>query len=93
VAAASWGTATGYDATLEGAQCYARMGQPDAARSRFNRLLTVPAYASRAQTGINATSVVAAKARAVSKAGAAVTPASPPAAAAPAAPPTANDKK
>jgi len=93
VAAASWGTTTGYDATLEGAQCYARMGQADAARSRFDRLLTVPAYASRAQTGINSTSVVAAKARAVSKAGAAAAPASPPAAAAPAAPPTANDKK
>jgi hypothetical protein len=94
VAAASWGTAVGYDATLEGAQCYARMGQGDAARSRFNRLLTVPAYASRAQTGINATSVVAAKARAVSKSAPAAPPAAGAAQAAPATPaasPTAND--
>ena len=90
IAASAWGTTAGYDATFEGGQCYARMGQTDAARSRFDRLLTVPAYAARAQAGINATSMVAAKPRAVpSKAAASRAddkPAAPPAAAAPASP-------
>jgi hypothetical protein len=90
IAASAWGTAAGYDATFEGAQCYARMGQTDAARSRFDRLLTVPAYASRAQAGINATSMVAAKARAAPSKPAATRaedkPATAPAAAAPASP-------
>jgi hypothetical protein len=89
IASSAWGTATGYNATFEGAQCYARLGQMDAARSRFDRLLTVPAYASRAQAGINATSMMAAKHRAAPKAAAVdqAPAASPPAAAAPATPP------
>jgi hypothetical protein len=61
IAASSFGTENGYDATLEAAECYRRMGQVDAARSRYQRLLTVPQYAARAQAGINGISVVAAK--------------------------------
>ena len=53
VASGSWGSGTGYEATLEGAQCYAQLGQSDSARSRYQRLLTVPAYAARAQAAIN----------------------------------------
>ena len=91
VAAATWGSTSGYDATLEGAQCYARLGQAEAARSRYERLLTVPSYAARAQAGIKAMSLVAAKARQAPPRPAAVAPAvdattTPPAAAAPAAP-------
>jgi hypothetical protein len=81
VAAQSFGSTSGYDATLEAAQCYARIGQVDLALRRYQRLLTVPAYAPRAQAGINAISQVAAKA--VRKA---APQASPQAASAPAAP-------
>ena len=93
VAASSWGTTAGYDATYEGAQCYARLGQVDAARSRFNRLLTVQAYAARAQAGINASSLVATKRKAAPKAAAVALDragtSTPPAAAAPPATPAA----
>lgn len=90
VAAATWGTTNGYDATLEGAQCYARLGQGEAARSRYERLLTVASYAARAQAGIKTLSLVAAKARQAAARPAAAAPAvdapaAPPAAAAPAA--------
>jgi len=93
VASAAGGSTSGYDATLEGAQCYARLGQGEAARSRYDRLLTVPSYAARAQAGIKSKSMVAAKARPPAPRPAAVAPAdeapaSPPAAAAPAAPAT-----
>jgi hypothetical protein len=81
VASAAWGSVTGYDATLEGAQCYARLGQAGAAGSRYNRLLTVASYAARAQAGINSMSQVAAKARPAAARPAEAAPASPPAAA------------
>ena len=60
-ASGAWGSTDGYDATLEGARCYAALGQTDAARSRYARLLSVPAYATRAQQGINAISMIASK--------------------------------
>jgi len=84
-AAAAWGSPSGYDATLEGAQCYARLGRQAEARSRYGRLLGVAAYASRAQSGMDAMSMVAAKARPIAPKAAAA-----PAAAAPAAPPAAS---
>jgi hypothetical protein len=79
VAGASWGANDGFDATLEGAQCYARLGQAEAARARYSRLLTVPAYASRAQAGINAMSQVAMKARPSMQKPMAIAPAAAPA--------------
>lgn len=45
----AFGTSPGYDATYESGECYKSMGAFDAARQRFSRLLTVPAYAQRAQ--------------------------------------------
>ncbi len=45
----AFGTTPGYDATYESGECYKSMGAFDAARQRFSRLLTVPAYAQRAQ--------------------------------------------
>jgi len=80
VSNSAWGTSAGYDATYDAANCYARMGQTSAALARFQRLLTVPAYATRAQSGINSISMVASKPRAMAKAP------PPAAAAAPAAP-------
>jgi TolA-binding protein len=74
VATSAWGTSVGYEATFEAASCYARMGQADAARTRYARLLTVPSYAARAQSGIIAVSVVAAKPRAKAAAPSALPP-------------------
>lgn len=54
VMAQAYGTTPGYDATLEGGRCYRLMGSFDLAQARFVRLLTVPAYAQRAQTEISA---------------------------------------
>jgi hypothetical protein len=79
VAGQAWGTNPGYDATLEGGECYRALGQPDAARTRFARLLTVPAYASRAQADIDAMSQIAAKAHRSAPKAAAAAPAGPPA--------------
>jgi hypothetical protein len=92
VANEMWGTTAGYNATLEGAQCYAQLGQLGPATSRYQRLLPVPSYAARAQAGINAISQVASsKARAVARparpAAAAGAPATSPAASTPAVPP------
>ena len=50
VKARAYGTNPGYDATLEGGRCYRVMGSFDIARSRFQQLLTVPAYEARART-------------------------------------------
>ncbi len=91
VAGAAGGTTNGDDATFEGARCYLAMGQRDEALKRYRRLLTVPAYAARAQQAINATSQVAAKARAVPMAVAPATAAAPAASpAAPTSPPAAR---
>ncbi|MFO0677622.1 MAG: zf-HC2 domain-containing protein [Polyangiaceae bacterium] len=54
VASRAFGSLPGYDATLEGGQCYRAIGGTDAARARFTRLLAVPSHASRAQAEINA---------------------------------------
>jgi hypothetical protein len=43
------GTITGWDALLEGGQCYRLIGQPDAARTRLTQLLTVSSHAERAR--------------------------------------------
>ena len=91
VAGAAGGTTNGDDATFEGARCYLAMGQRDEALKRYRRLLTVPAYAARAQQAINVTSQVAAKARAVPMAVAPATAAAPAAfPAAPTSPPAAR---
>jgi len=50
------GTVTGYDATLEGGRCLQAQGSTDAARTRFQSLLSVPAYTSRAQAELDALS-------------------------------------
>jgi hypothetical protein len=96
VAQTAWGSPAGYDATLDGARCYAQLGQADAARSRYQRLLTVPAYAARAQSGIAALTPMAVAAKRMAKPVAAqeLAPATaPPAAAAPQAAPPAAPKK
>jgi hypothetical protein len=54
VAARSYGTQSGYDATLEAGRCYKSMGSFEAARSRFGRLLTVPSHVTRAQAELDA---------------------------------------
>jgi hypothetical protein len=53
LASSAFGTPAGYEATLEGGQCYRRQGFLEAASSRFQRLLTVPSHASRAQIEID----------------------------------------
>ncbi len=67
VARAGTGTAPGYDATFEGAQCYRQLGQADLAQTRFRSLLTVTSYVDRAknelaQMGPNASTKQRAKA-------------------------------
>jgi len=57
VASRSFGTGTGYDAVLEGGRCLHSIGSIEGARSHFTRLLTVPAYMSRAQQEIDALSL------------------------------------
>lgn len=57
-----FGTAPGYDATLEAGRCYRAMGSFDAARARFARLLTVPSHAALAQAELDAMSPARAKA-------------------------------
>jgi hypothetical protein len=54
VAARAFGTAAGYDATLEAGRCYRAMGANEAARARLVRLLTVQSHAARAQSELDA---------------------------------------
>ncbi len=54
VAARAFGTAAGYDATLEGGRCYRSTGAYEAARARLVRLLTVKSHAARAQAELDA---------------------------------------
>ncbi len=54
VAASSYGTTVGYDATLEAGRCYRQLGSFEAARGRFARLLTVPSHAPSAQAELDA---------------------------------------
>jgi len=54
VSARAYGTPAGYDATLEGGRCCKGLGQLDAARTHFARLLTVPSHAARAQAELDA---------------------------------------
>jgi TolA-binding protein len=54
VASRTFGTSVGYDAMLEGGRCLHSVGSTEAARAHFARLLTVPVYASRAQSEIDA---------------------------------------
>ncbi len=61
VAAQAAGTPVGYDATYEAARCYEQMGDREAARSRYAALLGVPAFAGRAQTGLNGLSEMASR--------------------------------
>jgi hypothetical protein len=86
VATRSFGTKVGYDAVLEGGKCLQLVGSTELARAHFARLLTVPAYASRAQAAIDslpgsaqaqqiAAAPVAARKAAPSKKPAATTPA------------------
>jgi hypothetical protein len=56
VAARTFGTSVGYDATLEGGQCYRAVGALETARAHFAKLITVPAYAARAQAEIDSLS-------------------------------------
>jgi hypothetical protein len=60
IAARAWGTAAGYDATLEAGRCYRALGATDAAQARYAKLLTVQQFAPRAQAEINGMSQVAA---------------------------------
>ncbi len=83
------GSKVGYDAMYDAANCYKQLGQTEAARSRYSRLSTVPAYQARAQLAINALSYMASARKSMAKA-AAIAPATPPAAAAPAATPAAS---
>ncbi len=56
LASRSFGTRVGYDAVFEGGQCLRQVGSTEMARSHFGRLLTVPAYAPRAQAAIESLS-------------------------------------
>lgn len=84
VSSRAYGTAVGYDATLEGGQCYRILGSFDMARSHFARLLTVPTHEARARAELDTMSP-----RAGGAGGAAVRSA-PKAAAPPANPPPAR---
>jgi hypothetical protein len=53
IAQQAWGTQAGYEATFKSGQCYQAIGRNDVALQRFQRLITVPQYASRAQELIN----------------------------------------
>jgi hypothetical protein len=53
IAQQAWGTQAGYEATFKSGQCYQALGRNDVALQRFQRLITVPQYASRAQELIN----------------------------------------
>jgi hypothetical protein len=53
IAQQAWGTQAGYEATFKAGQCYQALGKNDVALQRFQRLITVPQYAPRAQELIN----------------------------------------
>jgi hypothetical protein len=53
IAQQAWGTQVGYEATFKAGQCYQALGKNDVALQRFQRLITVPQYAPRAQELIN----------------------------------------
>jgi hypothetical protein len=61
IAARAWGTAAGYEATLEGGKCYRALGATDAAQTHYAKLLTVQQFAPLAQAEINTISQVAAR--------------------------------
>jgi hypothetical protein len=80
----AWGTADGYEATFQAGVCYQRIGNTELARQRFQRLITVPQYSSKALAQINSLSpnqgqVAAARAAAPTKKAAAKPSAPPPA--------------
>jgi hypothetical protein len=53
VAQQAWGTQAGYEATFKAGLCYQAVAENDLALQRFQRLITVPKYAPRAQELIN----------------------------------------
>jgi hypothetical protein len=52
IAQQAWGTATGYQAQYDAAECYRAMGQNDQALPRYQRLITVQQYSQMASQGI-----------------------------------------
>ncbi len=48
------GSTAGYEATLDAGRCYREIGNSTLARARLSKLLSVPAYADRAQTELDA---------------------------------------
>ncbi len=54
VSARAGGSAAGYEATLDAGRCYRELGNSALARARLSKLLSVPAYADRAQTELDA---------------------------------------
>jgi hypothetical protein len=54
LASSAFGSPAGYESTLDGGVCYRNQGFLEAASSRFQRLLTVPSHASRAQAELDA---------------------------------------
>ncbi|MBL8607755.1 MAG: hypothetical protein JNL38_10560 [Myxococcales bacterium] len=73
-------TAVAQEALFEAAECYRQMGNAAAAQQRYNRLLSVAAYAARAQTAIDTMNQVASRKAAATPRAAAPAPAAPPAA-------------
>lgn len=53
IAARSWGTIAGYEATFDAAGCYEKTGRMDLARARYSKMLTIPQYAARAQNELD----------------------------------------
>lgn len=80
------GTQLGWDAMLEGGDCYRIVGRHDTARRVLGTLLTVPAYAERAKAVLAKLPSESAQARAAPKAEAAPTTSPPNAVTAPASP-------
>lgn len=71
-------TGVGQEALFEAAECYRQMGNTAAAQQRYNRLLSVTAYAARAQAAIDTMSQVASRKAAATPRAAAPAPAAPP---------------
>jgi len=53
----------GYDATFDGGHCYRILGNIEAARGRFSKLLSIPGYGARAQEELDAMAPANAAAR------------------------------
>ncbi len=63
-AVAARGGVVGHDATFDAARCYDSMGDREGAKSRYRALLSVPAYAARAQAALDSSTEMASRGKA-----------------------------